>query len=307
MNTSKAIIAILSRLNYRKNYLQCLGAIILSRHAIRYLLTVPIMTAGSFLIALGFNLFLIPHQLLSGGLSGVSMMIGYITGGNIAWLYFILNFPVLIWGWFILGRRFIYWSLFTVVVSTVLLQVIPVIKIVDDIMLGAVFGGVIVGFGAGLTLRYGGSSGGFDIIASIVTRRHDFPIGMILFLLNGVVIAVLVLFTRNWDLALYSLISIFSAGKVVDLIHVRHIKLTAFIVTTKTEELLAKLLAHPRGITIIKTRGAFSSTDRDMLMTVRTKYEISDLNKTITAIDPKAFINIVETVGVIGDFSKPKD
>ncbi|NIK77321.1 uncharacterized membrane-anchored protein YitT (DUF2179 family) [Paenibacillus castaneae] len=276
-------------------------------HTMRILYTVPIMTAGAFLIALGFNLFLIPHQLLSGGLSGISMMIGYITGGNIAWLYFILNLPVLIWGWFILGHRFVYWSLYVVIASTLFLEFIPVVKIADDIMLGAVFGGIIIGFGTGLTLRYGGSSGGFDIIASIVTRKHDLPVGMIIFMLNGLVIAVLVIFTKNWDSALYSLVSIFSAGKVVDLIHVKHIKLTAFIVTTKTDELLAKLLTHPRGITIIKTRGAYSSAERDMLMTVRTKYELTELSKTITSIDPHAFINIVETVGVIGDFHKSKE
>lgn len=222
-------------------------------------------------------------------------------------LYFILNLPVLLWGWFAVGHRFIMWSIYTVILSTLFLQIIPVTQIAEDIVLGSVFGGILVGFGSGLTLRYGGSSGGFDIIASIVTRKRDLPVGMIIFILNGAVIALLVMFTQNWDSALYSLLSIFSAGKVVDLIHVRHIKLTAFIITTKTEELLAKLLSHPRGITIIKTRGAYSQADRDMLMTVRTKYELAELSKTITSIDPHAFINIVETVGVIGDFSKPKD
>lgn len=276
-------------------------------HSLRYLSTLTIMTAGSLLIALGFNLFLIPHQLLSGGISGISMMLGYITGGNIGWLFFILNLPVLLWGWFAVGHRFIMWSIYSVLASTLFLQIIPVVQIADDIVLGSVFGGIIVGFGSGLTLRYGGSSGGFDIIASIVTRRRDLPVGMIIFILNGAVIAFLVMFTQNWDSALYSLLSIYSAGKLVDLIHVRHIKLTAFIITTKTDELLVRLLAHPRGITIIKTRGAYSLTERDMLMTVRTKYELAELCKTITTIDPHAFINIVETVGVIGDFYKPKD
>lgn len=270
----------------------------------RHLLTVPIMTLGSLLIAVGFNLFLVPHQLLSGGVSGISMMIGYITGANIGWLYLLLNVPILIWGWFALGRRFVIWSVYSVLTATFFLQLVPVTPIVEDILLGAVFGGIIIGFGSGLALRRGGSSGGFDIIASIVTRKRDLPVGMIIFLLNGSVIALLVFFTKNWDLALYSLVAIFSAGKVIDLIHVRHLKVTAFIITTKTEELLAKLLAHPRGITIIATRGAYSASDRSMLMTVRTKYELAELNKTIISIDPKAFINIVETVGVIGDFRK---
>ncbi|WP_336787098.1 YitT family protein [Paenibacillus sp. MMO-177] len=269
--------------------------------------TAVVMTIGALLIAGAFNLFLIPHQLLSGGLSGVAMMIGYITGGNIGWLYLVLNVPVLVWGWFIVGRRFIIWSMYTVLASTLFLQLIPVAAIAKDILLGSVFGGIILGIGTGMTLRYGGSSGGFDIIASIITRKRDLPVGSIIFTLNGLVIAALVLYTQDWNLALYSLLSIYIAGKVVDVIHVRHIKVTAFIITTKTEEMLAKLLTHPRGITIIKTRGAFTSAEQDMLMTVRTRYELAELRKTIASIDNRAFVNIVETVGVIGDFRRAKD
>lgn len=272
-----------------------------------YLLYIPVMTVSALLIAVGFNLFLVPHQLLSGGISGIAMMIGYLTGGNISSLYFFLNFPVLVWGWFAVGHRFIIWSIYSVVASTLFLELVPVYQFTEDLLLGAVFGGIIVGFGTGLALRCGGSTGGFDIIASIVTRKRDIPLGMILFLLNGIVIAILVIFTGNWNSALYSLIAIFTVGKVIDLIHVKHLKITAFIITTKTEELLAKLLSHPRGITIIKTRGAFSSVERDMLMTVRTRYELSELGKTVREIDPNAFINIVETVGVIGDFKKVKE
>ncbi|SFE98162.1 Uncharacterized membrane-anchored protein YitT, contains DUF161 and DUF2179 domains [Paenibacillus catalpae] len=269
--------------------------------------TAVVMTIGALLIAGAFNLFLIPHQLLSGGLSGVAMMIGYITGGNIGWLYLVLNLPVLIWGWFIVGRRFIIWSMYTVLASTLFLQLIPVTAIAKDVVLGSVFGGIILGIGTGMTLRYGGSSGGFDIIASIITRKRDLPVGSIIFTLNGLVIAALVLFTRDWNLALYSLLSIYTCGKVVDIIHVRHIKVTAFIITTKTDEMLAKLLSHPRGITIIKTRGAYTSTEKDMLMTVRTRYELAELRKTIASIDARAFVNIVETVGVIGDFHRSKE
>ncbi|TCN01482.1 uncharacterized membrane-anchored protein YitT (DUF2179 family) [Paenibacillus sp. BK033] len=269
--------------------------------------TAVVMTIGALLIAGAFNLFLIPHQLLSGGLSGVAMMIGYITGGNIGWLYLVLNVPVLVWGWFIVGRRFIVWSMCTVLASTLFLQLIPVAAIAKDAVLASVFGGIILGIGTGMTLRYGGSSGGFDIIASIITRKRDLPVGSLIFTLNGLVIAALVLYTQDWNLALYSLLSIYIAGKVVDIIHVRHIKVTAFIITTKTEEMLTKLLSHPRGITIIKTRGAYTSAEQDMLMTVRTRYELAELRKTIASIDSRAFVNIVETVGVIGDFRRSKD
>lgn len=262
---------------------------------------------GSLLIAVAFNLFLIPHELLSGGLSGIAMMIGYITGTNIGWLYLILNIPVLVWGWFLLGRRFIALSILNVAASSLFMQLLPIRSVTDDIVLGSVFGGIILGFGTGLSLRYGGSSGGFDIIASIVSKRRDLPVGMLIFLLNGIVILSLVFFKNDWNLALYSLLSIYTAGKVVDIVHVRHVKITAFIITNKTEEMLEKLLKHRRGVTVLKTRGAYSKEEKDMLMTVRTKYELADLRKMILSIDPKAFVSIVETIGIIGDFHRSND
>ncbi|WP_028562490.1 YitT family protein [Paenibacillus pinihumi] len=272
---------------------------------LRYTGTVLTMIFGSLLVAFGFNMLLIPFGLLSGGVSGVSMMIGYITGGNIGWLYFALNFPILVWGLFSLGRRFIFWSIISVITATIWLQLIPVKQVVGDPLLGAIFGGVIVGFGSGLALRRGGSSGGFDIIASIVTRKRDLPVGMIIFLLNGIVIIVLGWLIQDWDSAMYSMISIFTAGKVVDIIHIRYVKVTAFIITKETDKLKSKLLERPRGVTVIRTKGAYSGDDKDMLMTVTTRYELAELRKIVLTLDPGAFVNIVETVGVMGQFRQP--
>src|SRR5690606_31766652 len=97
---------------------------------------------------------------------------------------------------------------------------------------------------------------------------------------------------------------IFTGGKVIDLIHVRHMKVTVFIITAEAEKLLAALRNLPRGVTVIKTRGGYTGKERDMLMTVTTRYELASLRKTIRRTDPKAFVNIVETVGVMGDFRR---
>lgn len=264
------------------------------------------MTFSSVLIAIGFNLFLVPHKLISGGMSGIALMISYLSGASVSWMYFLLNFPVLVWGWFAIGRSFIFWSIYSVLTATLFLYLIPKHPLVDDTLLAAVFGGIIAGAGSGLALRSGGSTGGFDIIAYIVTLKRDWPVGMIIFTLNSCIITALIIFEKDWSLALYSLLSIYCSGKVIDLLYVRHIKMTAFIITTKSDAIIEQLLSHPRGITIIKTKGAYSSTERDMLMTVRTKYELRQLFQTVTSIDPKAFINIVETVGVVGDFRKDK-
>lgn len=273
----------------------------------QFIFRLIMMTASSLLLAFGFNMLLVPLQLLSGGISGVAMVIGYITNSNIGWLYLVLNLPVLIWGWFELGKQIIMWSVYSVITSTLFLQLLPVHALADDMLLGAVYGGIAVGLASGIALRGGGSTGGFDIIASIVTLKKDIPVGMILFGLNGFVIAMHIIFTKDFELAMYSLVSIFVAGKMIDVIHIKHLKVTVFIITTQTEAMLKQLLSHPRGITIIKTRGAYTSSDKDMLMTVRTRYELAELKKQIQSVDKLAFVTIVETVGVVGEFRRLKE
>lgn len=259
---------------------------------------------GAVVIAAGFNLFLIPHHLLSGGVSGVALVIGYFSPLNISILYFALNIPILIAGWLQLGKRFVGLSVISVIVTTLFLELIPVNAVATDMLLSSVFGGVLVGFGTGLSFRVGGSTGGFDIIGSIVTKHRDFPVGSVLVTLNAIVILAVAYLENDWNLALASMISIYVAGKMVDLLHISHIKVTVFIVTNQTEALLEKLLKRPRGVTKIKTQGAFSHKEKDMLMTVTTRYELNDLKHIITKTDPDAFVNVVETVAVMGQFRK---
>lgn len=259
----------------------------------------------ALLVASGFRFFLIPHQLLSGGVSGISMIIGYFNGWDIGLLYFVLNLPILIWGWFVIGHQFILLSITSVLFTTWFMYLLPNHSVVFDPIIASVFGGVLIGAATGISLRVGGSTGGMDIIGFILTRNRDFPLGNVLFILNGLIIIILG-YPDNWDLALSSMLSIYITGKVVDSIHIRHIKVTAFIITNQTPALLSHLLQKPRGVTLIKTKGAFSHIDKDMLMTVTTRYELAELRKIVASIDPKAFVNIVETVGVIGEFKKNK-
>ncbi|WP_370639131.1 YitT family protein [Cohnella sp. REN36] len=265
---------------------------------------IGIMVAGSAAVACGFQLLLIPEQLISGGLSGVAMLIGYATGWNIGILYLVLNIPVLMWGWRELGRRFIVYSIVSVAAASAFMQLIPIQALTDERLLAAVFGGVLIGMGTAAALRFGGSSGGFDIIASIISLRRDLPVGLLIFVLNGSVVIALGLLNRNWDAALYSMLAIFLTGKVIDALHTPHRKVTAFIVTNCAQELAAELLKLPRGVTILKTKGAFTAEDRDMLMTVTSRYELAELRKLVRGLDPKAFVNVVQTVDVIGEFRR---
>lgn len=177
---------------------------------LKQIFAVVVIAISAFLVAAGFNFMLIPHQLLSGGISGVSMIIGYFTNWNIGYLYLLLNLPVIVWGLLVIGRRYIVLSVISVILTSWFLQLVQPASITKDPLLGAVFGGLLVGLGSGMSLRAGGSTGGFDIIGSILTRRFDFPIGSVILLLNGAVILFFLgYYKNNWDLALFSMVSIF--------------------------------------------------------------------------------------------------
>jgi uncharacterized membrane-anchored protein YitT (DUF2179 family) len=271
-------------------------------------LEIIVVVLGAAFVAVSFNIFLIPHQLLSGGLSGVAMIVGYFTKWNIGLIYFISNLPVLVWGIVAVGRKFIILSVVSVIFTVWFMQIIPVdpINLKFDQTISAVFGGVLLGIGSGITLRIGGSTGGFDIIGSILTRKHDFPLGSFLLAINSIVVFVLGYYKEDWNLALYSMLSMFIVSRVMDTIHIRHLKVTAFIITQQKDLITQRLLNLPRGVTVIKTAGAYSNQEKDMLMTVITKYELAEFKAIIKECDPKAFVNIVETATVLGEFRRLK-
>ena len=270
--------------------------------AARRVWTAVVMTCAAALIAFGFNFLLIPHRLLSGGVSGVSMLLSYATGLDAGILYFALNLPILIWGWFALGHAIIIWSVYAVAVTSILLRLAPVHSLAADPILAAVFGGVAVGIGSGLALRYGGSSGGIDIVATIVTRRRDVPIGMLLLMMNVIIVVLQAIWSEDWEGAMYSMLSMYVSSKVIDTIHIRQLKVTVFIISRKPARMLERLRRLPRGISVIPIKGGYTGEDKLMLMTVTTRYELTALRAMIRETDPKAFVTIVETVSVMGDF-----
>lgn len=265
---------------------------------------IVIITLSSIFVALAYNLLLIPHEILSGGLSGIAIMLGIITPLNTGVLNLLLNLPLLIIGVLKLGKRFIGYTILSVVVLSISLYIIPVYKATQDPTLASLFGGVIVGLGLGLIFRAAGSSGGFDIIAMLLSRKRDFPLGTLISAMNGIVVAISG-FVFSWDAALLTLVSIYATGKVVDTIHTSHIKLTLMIITSKGEEVKQQLLEKlHRGVTIMDAKGAYSGEGRKVLITVITRYQLADVKGLIKNADAKAFVNILQTTEVIGVFDR---
>ncbi|MDR4945895.1 YitT family protein [Neobacillus cucumis] len=271
---------------------------------------IGIVIAGAFINALAMNLFLIPANVYSSGFAGVAQLLSKILSDytpinvSMGFLLLLLNIPVAILGWKKVGKSFTVYSFISVLLTSLFLSLIPIKEVSHDILLNAVFGGVILAIGVGITLKWGASTGGVDIIAMVLSRMKDKPIGPYMFVLNGVII-ITAGYVYGWEKALYTLVTLYTSTRVIDAIHTRHAKLTAMIITKKADEMKKAIHASlVRGITMLPAKGAFSNEARDMLMIVITRYELFDLERIIQEVDPNAFTNIIQTTSVYGFFRK---
>ncbi|MFC7321189.1 YitT family protein [Halobacillus campisalis] len=270
-----------------------------------------IVLVGAVFNALSLNLFLIEANVYASGFTGVAQLLTSIfqdflnvPGVSTGLILLLLNIPVAILGWFKVGKGFTIYSIISVGFTTLFLEVIPVVQLSEDIILNAVFGGVIGGFGVGITLKWGASTGGLDIVAMILSRMRDRPIGIYFLIINSLIIAVAGLLYSPEN-ALYTLLTLYVTTRVIDAIHTRHEKLTAMIITTKAADLEKAIHSQMvRGITTLPAKGAFTQQDKNMLVMVITRYELYDLQSIISEVDPQAFTNIVQTTGIFGFFRK---
>jgi len=269
-----------------------------------------IVLIGALLNAMAMNFFLIPANVYASGFTGIAQLLSSILHEftpfelSTGILLFLLNIPVIILGWKKVGKSFTIYSFISVLLSTLFLELLPIIHVSKDILLNAVFGGVIAAVGVGLTLKWGASTGGMDIVAMILSRTNDRPVGTYFFTLNSIII-ITAGFLYGWEKALYTLVQLYVSTRVIDAIHTRHEKLTAMIVTKKANELKKAIHSKlTRGITMVPAKGGYTEEEKDMMFIVITRYELFDLQRVINDVDPNAFTNIVDTSGILGFFRK---
>lgn len=263
-----------------------------------------VIILSSIIVAFSWSAFLLPHKVLSSGVAGIAMMIGLLTPINTGWINFGLNIPLLILGFVKLGKKFMINTIVSVVVMSGALLYLPVEPLSSDPILSAVFGGALSGIGIGLIFRFSGSTGGLDIIIFLLARKKEIPLGTLTFTLNAIIVFISG-FLFTWDIALYTMLSIFVSGKVIDMIHTKHLKLTMMIVTNKAEEVRQNLISRlVRGITIVDGEGAYTKEKRKVLFMTISRYQLTEVKKIIRVSDPKAFVNIMETVDVMGCFHR---
>ncbi|WP_152657284.1 YitT family protein [Oceanobacillus sp. CFH 90083] len=271
---------------------------------------ISIVILGALLNAVSLNFFLIGANVYASGFTGAAQLLSSIfndflsVGLSTGILLALLNIPVLILGWLKVGKGFTIYSVVSVFFSTLFLEILPLVSISNDIILNAVFGGVIAGVGVGITLKAGASTGGMDIVAMVLSRLKDKPIGTYFLIMNSLIIVIAGVLYEPEN-ALYTMLTLYVTTRVIDTIHTRYEKVTALIVTKKTDELQKAIHdTMVRGITILPAKGAYTKTDKSLMYLVVTRYELYDLERIINEVDPEAFTNIVETAGIYGFFRK---
>lgn len=262
---------------------------------------------ASVINAVALNDFLTPGKIFSAGINGIAQIAALVSetmGVQIGtgWFIILFNIPIGLLGWFKVGRGFTVYSIIVAGLTAVLSILLPVTSIAHNALLAALFGGILTGVGVAYSLKYGFSTGGMDIVAVVLEKTTGRTIGTLMMLIN-LCIVLLAGALFGWESALYTIISIYAMSRVVDSIHTRHQKLTAFIVTTQQDQVIHEL--HQtliRGITIMPSVGAYRHQVSAVLMVVISRYELYDLEHAVKETDPNAFVNLVSTVDIEGKF-----
>ncbi len=257
---------------------------------------------GSVVAAAGLEFFLIPNQIIDGGIVGISILLSHITGFNISYLLVLLNVPFLYVGYMQIGKSFCISTLFSVVSLAFWVSAFhPIPELTQDFFLAATFGGVLVGIGVGLIIRYGGSLDGTEIVAIILDKKTGFSVGEIIMFFNVFILGSAGL-VFGWDKAMYSLVAYFVAFKVIDItIEGLDESKGVMIVSDCAEEIKTALLARlGRGVTILHGEGGFSGDPKKVLFSVVTRLEIAKLKAIVDDVDSNAFVIIQDVHDVIG-------
>lgn len=263
---------------------------------------------GNLFCAIAFNVFFIPNKLLSGGVGGVALMNQYLTGFPSGITVFIINLPIFIIGSRMVDKEFAIYGFISMFVFSTLLTATGFLAkyiVLEDILLGAVIGGIFNGVGMGLMFRNRTSQGGLDIIAAILKRKYNLNIGTGLMAINTVIIS-LSSFLFGFRPAMYTLISMYIGYQVLDKVQIGfNVMKNVLIVSNKSEELTEAIISKlNRSITLLEGRGGYKKEDKEVIYCIVKSNEVIKLKDIVDSIDPNAFLIINDVVEVKGSTFK---
>lgn len=274
------------------------------------------ISIGIILMVSGYYFFMIPADLVAGGVTGLALVINELTGFTISTFVFIVNMFLLFLGLVVLGKKVFLRSIFgSIAFPTVLFifeEFVPLLDIENDFVIATIFGGALLGLGFGYVLKYGGTSGGSDIVVKILTDKFKLPVSVGLYITDGLVIALgVIAFYSEYGIVsgLYAILTMFISGKVADIVILGNsTKKAVQIITTKKDEIKNAIYETvERGVTEVTIKGGYTLDKKTMLVTVITKQEYFFIRKIIATIDPEAFVYVTPATEIQGDFVHRED
>lgn len=257
---------------------------------------------GAILMGVGLEEFLVPNQILDGGIVGISIILSHLTGWKMGGIIFLLNIPFFYIGYKQIGKTFALSTLLGITVlsiTTTLLHDVPVFT--DDLLLATVFGGIVLGVGVGIVIRYGGSLDGTEIMAILLNKKIPFSVGEMIMFFNLFIFASAG-FVFGWERAMYSFIAYFIAFKTIDIvIQGLDESKSAWIISDNHQEIGDAILARlGRGVTYLKGEGAYTGDDKNVIFCVITRLEEAKLKSIVEEIDSSAFLAVANISEVRG-------
>jgi uncharacterized membrane-anchored protein YitT (DUF2179 family) len=249
------------------------------------------------------NLFWVPGGIYANGVTGFAQLVVALSGKfhlpmlDLATLVLLINVPLLVIAWFKIDRKFTIFTIIAVFLTSVFMKLIPVMALTNDPVICTVFGGVIHGLGVGITLNSDFSTGGLDIIGILVRKVTTRSIGTIFTAFN-LAIEFIAGFVFGWRYALYSAITVFINGKVLDFVNTKERKVQLLIVTKHANEMLRRIQDnHQSGITVINhAQGGYYHESQDILLLVVTSHELNAISSVVKKVDQLAFMSITKGI-----------
>lgn len=270
-----------------------------------YVFTYFMIALGATLAAFALEEFLIPSTILDGGVTGVSMILNQLTKKSIAFFIIVLNAPFMIVGFRHLGLKFLLKGVFGMILFSVMLEVFSDVEAVTNTeLLAVVFGGVLLGVGVGTVLRYGGCLDGTEIMALLVSKKTNFSVGQIIFVINIIIYSAAgILF--GWDRAMYSLLTYFITFKLIDIVEEGMEQAKAVMIITNEGKDIAENIYKRLGRTCTLLEGTGLISGRKVVLyCVITRIEIAELKSIIHSADESAFVTVSDISEIIGNHIK---
>jgi uncharacterized membrane-anchored protein YitT (DUF2179 family) len=259
---------------------------------------------GSAISGVAFNLFIIPNKLLSGGISGISLILNYLFNINTGLMIFIFNIPIFIFGYKFIDKEFVFLSLIGMIAFSTWIEVFSFLQnssLVQDVMLSSIYAGVLNGIGLGIVLKNRASQGGIDIIAVIIKKYFSMNIGSTSMIINTCIV-VAASFITNLNLAMYTLISMYVGSTVMDKIQQGFDRRKSVMIITNKEKQVAEEVFKRlvRGVTYLEGEGAYTGDKKRVIYCIVSLNQLAKLKQIVREVDENAFITVSDTSEVMG-------